>query len=64
MDPVVLDLVCEAIAGGLCETDRDLRELLRALERLTASEPRAVPVVKPRTPKAGVVLGGFPQFRK
>jgi len=38
MDPLVLDLVCEAIAGGLCETDRDLRELLRALERLTASE--------------------------
>ena len=35
MPPLLLDLVCEAVAGGLCRTESDVRELLRALERLT-----------------------------
>jgi hypothetical protein len=35
MPPLLLDLVCEAVAGGLCRTESDLRDLLRALERLT-----------------------------
>jgi hypothetical protein len=39
MPPLLLDLVCEAVAGGLCQSERDLLELLRALERLTATTP-------------------------
>jgi hypothetical protein len=39
MPPLLLDLVCEAVAGGLCRTESDLRDLLRALERLTATTP-------------------------
>jgi hypothetical protein len=59
-DPLLVDLVCGAIAEGFCRTEGDLRELLRELERLIAKDMQRPPT-RARPTKA-VVLGGFPKF--